>query len=120
MRRRVIRVLVGSKDSSVTGRAGLLLLVGQGARILSRAEARNNIRMPELPDLRILAEAFTAALSGRDLLDISVKQPLVLRGTTSELSALTGTRLTRVEQRGKFLLLHLTHGVLCNQKLLLL
>jgi formamidopyrimidine-DNA glycosylase len=61
--------------------------------------------MPELPDLRILAEAFTAALSGRELLDTSVRQPLVLRGTASELAALNGARLARVDQRGKFLLL---------------
>lgn len=66
--------------------------------------------MPELPDLRILSEAFTTALAGRTLTGVIVKQPLVLRGTTSELRSLEGGRLERVEQRGKFLLLHLDSG----------
>lgn len=66
--------------------------------------------MPELPDLRILAEAFTAGLAGRPLQGTVVRQPLVLRGTTSDLRALEGSELARVEQRGKFLLLHLRGG----------
>ena len=66
--------------------------------------------MPELPDLRILAEAFTAALAGRTLTDIRVKQPLVLRGTTSDLHSLETQLLEHVEQRGKFLLLHFGRG----------
>jgi len=61
--------------------------------------------MPELPDLRILADAFTAALSGRVLVSSSVKQPLVLRGTGAELSGFEGLSLNTVEQRGKFLTL---------------
>jgi formamidopyrimidine-DNA glycosylase len=63
--------------------------------------------VPELPDLRILADAFTAALSGRPLLGIVVTQPLVLRGTGAELHGLEGAVLDHVEQRGKFLTLHL-------------
>jgi len=62
--------------------------------------------MPELPDLRILADAFTAALAGRALLSVAVPQPLVLRGTARELQAFEGAELDRVEQRGKFLSLH--------------
>ena len=61
--------------------------------------------MPELPDLRILAEAFTAALAGRRLGSSAIKQPLVLRGTAAELRGLEGAELERVEQRGKFLTL---------------
>ncbi len=61
--------------------------------------------MPELPDLRILADAFSAALSGRRLESATLKQPLVLRGTSAELRGLEGTVLERVEQRGKFLTL---------------
>jgi formamidopyrimidine-DNA glycosylase len=61
--------------------------------------------MPELPDLRILADAFTAALAGRTLESVTVKQPLVLRGTSQELRAFSGQRLERVSQRGKFLFL---------------
>ena len=61
--------------------------------------------MPELPDLRILADAFTAALAGRALETTSVKQPLVLRGTGAELRGFEGLVLRKVEQRGKFLTL---------------
>ena len=61
--------------------------------------------MPELPDLRILAEAFTAALAGRRLESATVRQPLVLRGTMAELRAFEGSLLERVEQRGKYLTL---------------
>jgi formamidopyrimidine-DNA glycosylase len=94
---------MGSKDSSVPGRRGLLRLARQGHGILAPSWTRNNHRMPELPDLRILAEAFTSALGGRPLGAWQVTQPLVLRGTSSELDALVGQRLAEVEQRGKFL-----------------
>jgi len=95
---------LGRDDSSVVrGLRGLRILIRQGARILSRAEARNNGHVPELPDLRILADAFTATLSGRELLSATVKQPLVLRGTSVELHSFEGRRLENVWQRGKFL-----------------
>ena len=74
--------------------------------------------MPELPDLRILAEAFTASLSGRPLLGVSVPQPLVLRGTMTELRALEGHLLVSVAQRGKFLTLGLgEHRIVVNAML---
>lgn len=73
--------------------------------MLSRSEARNNGHVPELPDLRILADAFSAALGGRPLLGSSVRQPLVLRGTSAELHGFEGEVLARVQQRGKFLTL---------------
>lgn len=75
--------------------------------MLSRALTSNNGVMPELPDLRILADAFTAALAGRTLVSTELKQPLVLRGTGAELRALEGRRLQAVTQRGKFLTLDL-------------
>ena len=84
----------------VRGLRGLRILIRQGARILSRAEARNNGLVPELPDLRILADAFTAALSGRELLSVTVRQPLVLRGSSAELRRFEGRRLESVWQRG--------------------
>lgn len=59
--------------------------------------------MPELPDLRILQEAFQAALVGRSLSGWSVSQSLVVRGTADEAAAMTGKTLDAVEQRGKFL-----------------
>ena len=73
--------------------------------MLSRAGARNNGAMPELPDLRILADAFTASLAGRPLESAVVVQPLVLRGTAAELREFEGLPLDNVRQRGKFLTL---------------
>jgi formamidopyrimidine-DNA glycosylase len=73
--------------------------------MLSREATRNNGGMPELPDLRVLSEAFTAALVGRPLEAAAIRQPLVLRGTQAELRAFEGGELERVEQRGKFLTL---------------
>ena len=63
--------------------------------------------MPELPDLAVLAEAFAAALPGRPILDVTVPQSLVMRGTPAELEALHGQRLKGVARRGKFLLFDL-------------
>jgi formamidopyrimidine-DNA glycosylase len=59
--------------------------------------------VPELPDIDILADAFSAGLVGRPLEGFAVPQPLVLRGTQAELTAMSRTRLTAVERRGKFL-----------------
>jgi formamidopyrimidine-DNA glycosylase len=78
--------------------------------MLSRAAPRNNGRVPELPDLRILEEAFSAALVGRELLAVVVAQPLVMRGTTADVRALEGRVLQQVEQRGKFLTFHFEQG----------
>jgi formamidopyrimidine-DNA glycosylase len=59
--------------------------------------------VPELPDVDILADAFTAALTGRPLQGFDIVQPLVLRGTAAELTAMVGERLIGVRRRGKFL-----------------
>jgi formamidopyrimidine-DNA glycosylase len=61
--------------------------------------------VPELPDLTILAEAFGAALVGRDIVAASAADPLVLRATPAELASLVGDRLRDVRQRGKLLIL---------------
>ena len=63
--------------------------------------------MPELPDLAILADALDAALVGRPIVTIAVREPLVVRGTPAEVAALEGQPLTGVTRRGKFLTLHL-------------
>jgi formamidopyrimidine-DNA glycosylase len=74
--------------------------------------------VPELPDLRIIADAFTAALSGRSFDRATVKQPLVLRGTGAELRGLEGHLLADVQQRGKFLTLTLgPHRIVINPML---
>lgn len=73
------------------------------ARLPARATASTIGIVPELPDLAILADAFHAALSGRTLLAAEAPGPLTVRGTPSELSALTGQRLEHFYRRGKFL-----------------
>ena len=86
--------------------------------MLSRAEPRNNDHVPELPDLRIVAEAFTAALAGRQLSSVAVRQPLVLRGTMAELRSFEGLELQGVKQRGKFLTLGFgEHRIVINAML---
>ncbi len=61
--------------------------------------------MPELPDLTILAEAFRAALVGRTIIATGARDPLVLRATPAEFTALVGEPLCDVQRRGKFLIL---------------
>src|SRR2546430_828867 len=62
-----------------------------------------SIRMPELPDLAILADGFDAGLSGRPLTGATTPQSLVVRGTPAELAAFNGQMLQKVARRGKFL-----------------
>jgi formamidopyrimidine-DNA glycosylase len=63
--------------------------------------------VPELPDLAILADASQAALVGRPIEQVDVREPLVVRGTPSELDALRGQGLSAVKRRGKFLVFEL-------------
>jgi len=63
--------------------------------------------VPELPDLTVVSEAFHAALSGRTVTKATAPAPLAVRGTPAELESLAGQRLTRIVQRGKFLILDL-------------
>jgi len=68
--------------------------------------------VPELPDLTILAEAFSAALVGRTVVAASTPSPLVLRATPAEFATLIGDRLREVRQRGKFLVLQADRATL--------
>jgi formamidopyrimidine-DNA glycosylase len=63
--------------------------------------------VPELPDLTIVAEAFHAALVGRQISAVAAPGPLAVRGTPGELEALVGQRVTDIGRRGKFLLIDL-------------
>jgi formamidopyrimidine-DNA glycosylase len=63
--------------------------------------------VPELPDLTVVAEAFHAALAGRQIVSSAAPGPLAVRGTPAELAALEGQTLTAVRRRGKFLHLDL-------------
>lgn len=75
--------------------------------MVPRGQPRHNARMPELPDLDILADAFHAALAGRPIRGSARPQSLVVRGTTAELTALIGQSIRVVTRRGKFLILAL-------------
>ena len=59
--------------------------------------------MPELPDLDVVADAFHAALAGRELISARALMPLAVRGTPAELEALAGQRVERVARVGKYL-----------------
>jgi formamidopyrimidine-DNA glycosylase len=63
--------------------------------------------VPELPDLKIVAEALHASLAGRPVRLTEAPGPLAVRGTPAELAALVGQRLDRIARRGKFLLIEL-------------
>ncbi len=63
--------------------------------------------MPELPDIAILTDAFQAALAGRTIVASEAPQTLVVRGTPTELAALSGQTLQSVTRRGKFIVLQL-------------
>jgi formamidopyrimidine-DNA glycosylase len=63
--------------------------------------------VPELPDLAIVADAFHAALVGRQLTTARAPGPLAVRGTPAELEALVGQRLTSIRRRGKLLIVDL-------------
>ena len=63
--------------------------------------------MPELPDLTVVAEAFHAALAGRQIRSAAAPAPLAVRGTPAELEALVGQRVGTIRRRGKFLLVDL-------------
>ena len=63
--------------------------------------------MPELPDLTVVAEAFQAALAGREIEHVEALAPLAVRGTPDELTGLVGQRVAAIRRRGKFLLVDL-------------
>ena len=62
-------------------------------------------RMPELPDLTIVAEELTARASGRTVQEATAPAPILVRATPSELATLAGTTLGPTTRRGKFLVL---------------
>ena len=62
-----------------------------------------NHRVPELPDLAILADAFAAGLTGRRVLSMEAPGPLTVRGTPHEMGEFVGQRLDCLYRRGKFL-----------------
>jgi formamidopyrimidine-DNA glycosylase len=67
----------------------------------------NRRAVPESPDLTVVAEAFDAALRGREILSAEAPGPLAVRGTPDELAALVGQRIDAIRRRGKFLMIDL-------------
>jgi len=65
------------------------------------------LRVPELPDLAILADVFTAALDGRPVTAMRIADPLVLRATPDQAAALVGEVMHGVGRRGKHLVFRL-------------
>jgi formamidopyrimidine-DNA glycosylase len=108
----VVRVRLGSSDSFRERRhARALLDAPRGAdawyhtlvALLPAQPWLESAAVPELPDLAILADALDAGLAGRPLQEARIVQPLVLRGTSAELSGFGRQRLLSVARRGKFL-----------------
>jgi len=64
-------------------------------------------RVPELPDLAILSDAFGAALTGRPVTAVRILDPIVLRATSNQTSLLIGQVLRGVGRRGKHLVFRL-------------
>jgi formamidopyrimidine-DNA glycosylase len=64
-------------------------------------------RVPELPDLAILADAFAAALDGRRVTAVRIVEHLVLRATPDQAEDLVGQAVEGVGRRGKHLVLRL-------------
>ena len=67
-----------------------------------------DVAIPELPDLDILADALHAGLAGRPVVGTDVIQPLVMRGTDRRARGARGPAAPgSVRRRGKFLSFHL-------------
>jgi formamidopyrimidine-DNA glycosylase len=60
-----------------------------------------------MPDLTVVAEAFDAALRGRQVRAAAAPGPLAVRGTPAELEDLVGQRVAAIRRRGKFLIIDL-------------
>jgi formamidopyrimidine-DNA glycosylase len=65
------------------------------------------LRVPELPDLAILADAFDGVFPGRPVTAVRAVDPLVLRATPEQAAGLVGQVIRGVERRGKHLIFRL-------------
>ena len=69
-------------------------------------------RVPELPDLAILADVFGAVLPGRPVTSMRIVDPLVMRATPDQAAAIVGEVVESVARRGKHLVFRLdTHEI---------
>lgn len=103
MRRACGPVLPGRRSGWLFGLSPAL-----GPRESSTAKSAATIRrVPELPDLAVVADALDAALPGRRVLAVTTPDPLVLRATPAQAAALPGREVVAVERRGKQLVIRL-------------
>ncbi|MFQ5927073.1 MAG: bifunctional DNA-formamidopyrimidine glycosylase/DNA-(apurinic or apyrimidinic site) lyase [Terriglobia bacterium] len=64
--------------------------------------------MPELPEVETVVRGLRPRLEGHRLCRIRLHQPLILRGRRKLfLRVVAGSRITRLERRGKFIVFHL-------------
>ena len=75
------------------------------ARVAYHTVKWGQIRVPELPDLTVVAEELARRVSGRTVLEASAPAPILVRATPAELESLVGTAVGPASRRGKFLLL---------------
>lgn len=72
--------------------------------------------MPELPEVEVIRRDLERDAVGKRIKDVQVKLPRIVRRHKSKKEfsdALTGAKITKVDRRGKYLLMHLdTGGVL--------
>ena len=67
--------------------------------------------MPELPEVETVTRSLIPHLRGRTIQSAEFRQPRVLRGDAEETARrLAGRRITRLERRGKFIMMHLDGG----------
>ena len=104
-------VVVSAAVLSLRGEAGVDVLqlgcLPEPGESSTRLLAATIAPVPELPDLTIVAEAFSAALVGRPVTKAESPGPLAVRGTPAELGALVGQRVDAIVRRGKFLVVDL-------------
>jgi len=67
--------------------------------------------MPELPEVETVARSLVPHLTGRVILSAEFRQMRVLRGDPEETARrLVGRKITGIERRGKFIMMHLGVG----------
>jgi formamidopyrimidine-DNA glycosylase len=67
--------------------------------------------MPELPEVETLVRTLVPHLRGRTIRSAEFRQVRVLRGDADEMAKrLVGRKITSIERRGKFMMMHLDKG----------
>lgn len=73
--------------------------------------AYTSVSMPELPEVETIRRAIGPLICGRQLIDLELRDPSILRGDADALrSSILGTRVVEVARRGKHLLIIVEGG----------